>query len=123
MAANEDPLEQAIAAQEEAMDSLPDDELAEAAGPRQLSFSFAKRHHVLLETNTDPATLYYTEATPFAVFAEVRRFFGELGEALGILGIKVRVGERGAAPEADERFPHAAHDSKPAMVRTIGRTA
>lgn len=53
MAANEDPLEQAIAAQEEAMDSLPDDELAEAAGPRQLSFSFAKRHHVLLETNTD----------------------------------------------------------------------
>lgn len=77
MAAHEDPLEQAIAAQEEAMDSLPDDELAEAAGPRQLSFSFAKRHHVLLETNTDPATLYFTEATPFAVFAEVRRFFGE----------------------------------------------
>ena len=33
MAANEDPLEQAIAAQEEAMDSLPDDELAEAEDP------------------------------------------------------------------------------------------
>ena len=77
MAATEDPLEQAIAAQEEAMDSLSDEELAEEAGPRQLSFSFAKRHHVLLETNTDPATLYFTEATPFTVFAEVRRFYGE----------------------------------------------
>ena len=77
MAATEDPLEQAIAAQEEAMDSLSDEELADEAGPRQLGFSFAKRHHVLLETNTDPATLYYTEATPFTVFAEVRRFYGE----------------------------------------------
>lgn len=77
MAAHDDPLEQAIAAQEEAMDSLPEDELEEAVGPRQLSFGFAKRNHVLLETNTDPATLYYTQATPFSVFAEVRRFFGE----------------------------------------------
>ncbi|MBU3020361.1 type II secretion system ATPase GspE [Aestuariibacter sp. A3R04] len=59
------------------MDSLPENELEEAAGSRQLSFSFAKRNHVLLETNTDPATLYYTEATPFSVFAEVRRFLGE----------------------------------------------
>ncbi|WP_371742208.1 type II secretion system ATPase GspE [Aestuariibacter sp. A3R04] len=77
MTAHDDPLEQAIAAQEEAMDSLPENELEEAAGSRQLSFSFAKRNHVLLETNTDPATLYYTEATPFSVFAEVRRFLGE----------------------------------------------
>ncbi|MEG3765546.1 type II secretion system ATPase GspE [Alteromonas sp. 14N.309.X.WAT.G.H12] len=78
MAANQDTLEQAIAAQEEALDSLADDNVAEdAGGPRQLSFSFAKRNHVLLETNSEPATLYYTEATPFSIFVEVRRFFGE----------------------------------------------
>ncbi|MBJ2129423.1 type II secretion system ATPase GspE [Alteromonas sp. IB21] len=47
------------------------------AGPRQLSFSFAKRNQVLLETNETPAVLYFTENTPFDVFAEVRRFYGE----------------------------------------------
>ncbi|MCZ4239150.1 type II secretion system ATPase GspE [Alteromonas macleodii] len=52
---------------------LPEEE----AGPRQLSFSFAKRNQVLLETNETPAVLYFTENTPFDVFAEVRRFYGE----------------------------------------------
>ncbi|WDT88178.1 type II secretion system ATPase GspE [Alteromonas sp. 009811495] len=49
----------------------------EEAGPKQLSFSFAKRNQVLLETNETPAVLYFTENTPFDVFAEVRRFYGE----------------------------------------------
>lgn len=43
---------------------------------KQLSFSFAKRHQVLLETAHEPATLYHTEQTEFSVFAEVRRFLG-----------------------------------------------
>nr|WP_232362642.1 type II secretion system ATPase GspE [Salinimonas chungwhensis] len=47
------------------------------ADPRQLSFGFAKRNKVLLETNSDPAVLYYTVESPFTVFAEVRRFYGE----------------------------------------------
>lgn len=43
---------------------------------RQLAFSFAKRHKVLLDTADEPALLYHTGATEFSVFAEVRRFFG-----------------------------------------------
>lgn len=43
----------------------------------QLNFGFAKRHHVLLERNQTPALLYYTDSTPFTVFAEVRRFCGQ----------------------------------------------
>lgn len=43
---------------------------------KQLSFSFAKRHKVILETNETPAKLYHTSETPFEIFAEVRRFFG-----------------------------------------------
>lgn len=42
----------------------------------QLNFSYAKRHHVLLERNQTPAVLYYTDSTAFHVFAEVRRFCG-----------------------------------------------
>lgn len=40
-----------------------------------ISFSFAKRHQVLL----DPATLvvFYTENTDLAVFAEIRRVVGQ----------------------------------------------
>lgn len=53
------------------------EEIAEDAGPRQLNFGFAKRNKVLLETNETPAVLYFTTDTPFSVFAEVRRFFGE----------------------------------------------
>ena len=51
-------------------------EAAEEAQPSQLSFSFAKRHKVILETNEAPAVLYHTAETPFHIFAEVRRFFG-----------------------------------------------
>ncbi|MBD3585670.1 type II secretion system ATPase GspE [Salinimonas sp. HHU 13199] len=61
-------------AQEDALDAEPEEQQAD---PRQLSFGFAKRNRVLLETNSEPAVLYYTAATPFTVFAEVRRFFGE----------------------------------------------
>ncbi|WP_205912313.1 type II secretion system ATPase GspE [Salinimonas iocasae] len=61
-------------AQEDTLDAEPEEQQAD---PRQLSFGFAKRNKVLLETNTEPAVLYYTAATPFTVFAEVRRFFGE----------------------------------------------
>ncbi len=43
---------------------------------KQLAFSFAKRHNVLLDTGETPAILYYTDTTEFAVFAEVRRFLG-----------------------------------------------
>ncbi|WP_334060819.1 type II secretion system ATPase GspE [Alteromonas sp. S005] len=75
----DEQLTQALEAQEEALEAmgeeagLPEDE----AGPKQLSFSFAKRNQVLLETNETPAVLYFTENTPFDVFAEVRRFYGE----------------------------------------------
>ena len=43
----------------------------------QLPFSFAKRNHVLLELNDEPAVLYHTAETTFSVFAEVRRFLGQ----------------------------------------------
>ncbi|QJR80813.1 type II secretion system ATPase GspE [Alteromonas pelagimontana] len=81
MAGNDEQLQHAaLQAQEEALDALPADleePLVQEGGPRQLGFGFAKRNHVLLETNTTPAILYYTADTPFHVFAEVRRFFGE----------------------------------------------
>jgi general secretion pathway protein E len=44
---------------------------------KQLAFSFAKRHKVLLETAESPALLYHTNETDFTIFAEVRRFLGE----------------------------------------------
>ncbi len=80
-----------MAAQDEQLTGMADealidapDALAESAeddaqdgGPRQLNFGFAKRNKVLLETNETPAVLYFTTDTPFSVFAEVRRFFGE----------------------------------------------
>ncbi len=79
MAGQDEQLTQALEAQEEALEAMGEDGgLPEAeAGPRQLSFSFAKRNQVLLETNETPAVLYFTENTPFDVFAEVRRFYGE----------------------------------------------
>ncbi|GFD85677.1 type II secretion system ATPase GspE [Alteromonas marina] len=79
MAGQDEQLTQALEAQEEALEAMGEDAgLPEAeAGPRQLSFSFAKRNQVLLETNETPAVLYFTENTPFEVFAEVRRFYGE----------------------------------------------
>lgn len=43
---------------------------------KQLAFSFAKRHKVLLDTGEDPAILYHTGETDFTIFAEVRRFLG-----------------------------------------------
>jgi general secretion pathway protein E len=43
---------------------------------KQLAFSFAKRHKVLLDTGEKPAILYHTQDTEFTVFAEVRRFLG-----------------------------------------------
>jgi general secretion pathway protein E len=43
---------------------------------KQLAFSFAKRHKVLLDTGESPAALYHTIETDFAIFAEVRRFLG-----------------------------------------------
>jgi general secretion pathway protein E len=43
---------------------------------KQLAFSFAKRHQVLLDTGETPAVLYHTAETQLSVFAEVRRFLG-----------------------------------------------
>ena len=79
MAGQDEQLSLAVEAQEEALEAMAQDEgLPEApVGPKQLSFSFAKRNQVLLETNETPAVLYFTENTPFEVFAEVRRFYGE----------------------------------------------
>jgi general secretion pathway protein E len=53
-------------------------DMPQAVSPehKQLAFSFAKRHKVLLETGQQPAVLYHTAATDFMVFAEVRRFLG-----------------------------------------------
>ena len=48
----------------------------EDAEHKQLAFSFAKRHKVLLETAENPALLYHTTETDFTIFAEVRRFLG-----------------------------------------------
>ncbi len=76
MAENEE-LHDALAAQEEALDAIPDDGMVENTDDRQLSFSFAKRNHVLLEKNETPAILYHTHETKLSVFAEVRRFYGE----------------------------------------------
>ncbi len=79
MAGQDEQITQALEAQEEAFEAMGEDAglPEEEAGPRQLSFSFAKRNQVLLETNETPAVLYFTENTPFDVFAEVRRFYGE----------------------------------------------
>ena len=43
---------------------------------KQLAFSFAKRHQVLLDTGEKPAVLYHTAETQLPIFAEVRRFLG-----------------------------------------------
>ena len=43
---------------------------------KQLAFSFAKRHQVLLDTGETPAIVYHTIETKLPVFAEVRRFLG-----------------------------------------------
>lgn len=62
---------------------LPISESGEGAEPteedqhKQLAFSFAKRHNVLLDTGESPAILYHTAETEFPAFAEVRRFLGE----------------------------------------------
>lgn len=79
MAGQDEQITQALEAQEEALEAMGKDSglPEEEAGSRQLSFSFAKRNQVLLETNETPAVLYFTENTPFDVFAEVRRFYGE----------------------------------------------
>ncbi len=79
MAGQDEQITQALEAQEEALEAMGEEAgLPEAeVGPKQLSFSFAKRNQVLLETNETPAVLYFTENTPFDVFAEVRRFYGE----------------------------------------------
>lgn len=67
-------------------ESLPDEEQNELLAEegeleeeaiKQLSFSFAKRHRVLLNMATEPATVYFTDETAFSVFAEVRRFLNE----------------------------------------------
>jgi general secretion pathway protein E len=42
-----------------------------------LPFSFAKRYHLLLDVNTEPHDLYYTQQTPISAFAEVRRYAGQ----------------------------------------------
>lgn len=54
----------------------PNTDLLDDAQHKQLAFSFAKRHHVLLDTGETPAVLYHTADTEFPVFAEVRRFLG-----------------------------------------------
>jgi general secretion pathway protein E len=51
-----------------------DTQIADSQPYQQLSFGFAKRHSVLLDMQAEPPILYYTNATPFEVFAEVRRF-------------------------------------------------
>jgi general secretion pathway protein E len=78
MSGQDEQLTQALEAQEEVLEAMGEDDLPEQeGGPKQLSFSFAKRNQVLLEVNETPAVLYFTENTPFDVFAEVRRFYGE----------------------------------------------
>lgn len=44
---------------------------------KQLAFGYAKRHKVLLNMATEPATVYFTDETEFPAFAEVRRFLNE----------------------------------------------
>lgn len=61
-----------------AQPALNDETLAaQIPDHKQLAFSFAKRHKVLLDTGTEPATLYHTALTDFGVFVEVRRFLGD----------------------------------------------
>ena len=78
MSGQDEQITQALEAQEEVLEAMAEEGLPEQeGGPKQLSFSFAKRNQVLLEVNETPAVLYFTENTPFDVFAEVRRFYGE----------------------------------------------
>ena len=79
MAGQDEQLSLAVEAQEEALEAMAQDEgLPEApVGPKQLSFSFAKRKKGGRETNETPAVLYFTEKKKGEVFAEVRRYYGE----------------------------------------------
>lgn len=52
------------------------DDLVVDPAHKQLAFSFAKRHQVILDTGEEPAVLFHTAETEFTVFAEVRRFLG-----------------------------------------------
>lgn len=65
-----------IQAQADAIEAEAEIPEEQAVGNNQLSFSFAKRNKVLLDTEQTPAKLFFTEETPVAVFAEVRRFLG-----------------------------------------------
>ena len=67
MAGQDEQITQALEAQEEALEAMGKDAglPEEEAGSRQLSFSFAKRNQVLLETNETPAVLYFTENATF----------------------------------------------------------
>ena len=68
--------QQAVVDQDPQMQPALDQETPQVdeSGHKQLAFSFAKRHKVLLDTGTTPATVYHTAMTDFAVFVEVRRF-------------------------------------------------
>lgn len=49
----------------------------EDSGHKQVSFGFAKRHKVILDTGETPPCVYFTDDTDFSVFSEMRRFAGE----------------------------------------------
>ncbi|MFQ3234573.1 MAG: general secretion pathway protein E [Paraglaciecola sp.] len=67
-----------VDADEQALVAAGTDVDAPIDGPehKQLAFSFAKRHKVLLDTGETPTVLYHTSETDFLIFAEVRRFLG-----------------------------------------------
>lgn len=66
---------------EEAAEVISEDLMAdteqldsELIASTKLPFSYAKRNHVLLDTETEPYTLHYTTNTPLCAFMEVRRY-------------------------------------------------
>ncbi len=59
------------------IDSLDDIDEIEPRHQAQIPFGFAKRFSVLLDVQTEPYDLYYTDETPMSAFIEVRRFCGQ----------------------------------------------
>ena len=45
-------------------------EASEADGHKQLAFSFAKRHKVLVDTGETPAVVYHTDSTDFCFLGD-----------------------------------------------------
>ncbi len=70
---------------QQAATAEPENEVEEGhEHAEQLSFGYAKRHQVLLDRESEPAKVYFTDQTQLGTFAEVRRFAAVSFEAIEV---------------------------------------